>query len=105
MQRRRNCKQCSQCHLQKLIPTRKVIKTLFVGLLPKGRRKHEVRFDTKEEDLQVASRRVQIRCFRLKENCQQAILFPDSAVFTLNNCFLKEFEPINKQSCLKYRKD
>jgi len=40
MKRPLDAKLCSFCHLRLLIPDREVKKTLFVGLLQKGRKKH-----------------------------------------------------------------
>jgi len=56
-------------------------------------------------DLKTKKWRVQVRCFRLKEKIQTFVLFPDSASFSINNRFEKEFLPLPKQSSLKYRKD
>ena len=51
------------------------------------------------------AQKVQVRCVRLKEGAQTACLFPDVACVTLNQQRCCEFELVNKQSCLKYRKD
>jgi len=57
-----------------------------------------------EEDLSIQFK-IQVRCFRLKEGCQNTVLFPDSVNFIMRNLILKEFLPLHKQSSLKYRKD
>lgn len=41
----------------------------------------------------------------MKEGAQQFCLFPDIAEISLNGQRCNVFEPINRQSCLKYRKD
>ncbi len=81
------------------------MKTLFVGVLKQGRKRHEIVFNLDMMDLKTKKWRVQVRCFRLKDNIQTFSLFPDSASFSINNRFEKEFLPLPKQSSLKYRKD
>jgi hypothetical protein len=49
--------------------------------------------------------KLQIRCFRLKEITQYFALFPDYTNIFLNNYSVKEFQPLHRQSSLKYRKD
>jgi hypothetical protein len=95
---------CSFCHLRKLIPNRDTKRVIFLGLLQKGRKKHEITFNLTEEDLSIQFK-IQVRCFRIKEGCQNFVLFPDSATFVLKNTNIKEFIPIHRQSSLKYRKD
>jgi len=87
-----------------MIPHREAKKVLFVGLLRKGAKKHEILLNLGEEDMSIQYK-IQVRCFRLKEGCQNSILFPDSVNFSLRNIIVKEFVPLHKQSCLKYRKD
>ena len=96
---------CSYCHLKELIPMKETMKTLFVGVLKQGRKRHEIIFNLDMMDIKTKKWRVQVRCFRLKENIQTFSLFPDSASFSVNNRFEKEFLPLPKQSSLKYRKD
>lgn len=55
--------------------------------------------------LENSNQKLQVRCLRLKEGAQTSCIFPDIAEFLINNHKVRDFEPINKQSCLKYRKD
>ncbi len=77
---------------------------LFVGLLQKGRKKHEIFFNATEEDLSIQFK-IQIRCFRIKEGCQNFVLFPDAVTFSIRGSNVKEFAPLHRQSSLKFRKD
>ena len=49
--------------------------------------------------------KLQVRCFRLKEAAKNITLFPDTASLSVNGYSIKDFEPLHKQSCLKFRKD
>lgn len=104
MKREGSSQICSYCHLKKLVPNRQTKKVLFVGVLCKGKKKHQITFNLTEEDLKIQYK-IQIRCFRLKEGCQTSVIFPDAATFYLRNMAIKEFTPLHKQSSLKYRKD
>lgn len=46
-----------------------------------------------------------MRSIRLKEGAPTSCLFPDITEININGRNVKELEPINRQSCLKYRKD
>ena len=95
---------CAFCHLKLMLPNRQVKKTLFVGLLLKGRKRHEFTVPISEEDLSIQYK-VQVRCFKLNKNCQTNILFPDSIAFNSKNYTIKEMAPLHRQSSLKFRKD
>lgn len=93
---------CAYCFLERMAPLRRVVRPLFVGLLRKAYKKHHINFFLPEVE---GAQKVQVRCVRLKEGAQTACLFPDVACVTLNQQRCCEFELVNKQSCLKYRKD
>lgn len=95
---------CLPCHLERALPDRQVLKTLFIGYLHKDKKKHFCSFFLKPSEM-PAHARVQIRCFRLKEGCQNIMQFPDSATLTLQRSVVKEFTPLHRQSSLKHRKD
>lgn len=78
---------CAYCHLKELIPLKEVMKTLFVGVLKQGRKRHGITFNLDMLDLKTKKWRVQVRCFRLKDKVQTFVLFPDSASFSINNRF------------------
>lgn len=80
---------CSFCHLRKLIPTKDTVKTVFLGVLKQGRKRHEITFNLDLDDLRLKKLKLQVRCFRLKEKIQNYVLFPDSAAFTINKKFEK----------------
>lgn len=42
------------------------MKTLFVGVLKQGRKRHEIIFNLDMMDLKTKKWRIQVRCFRLK---------------------------------------
>ena len=50
MKREKGTRTCTFCHLRRLVPNRQTKKVLFVGLLQKGRKRHEVHFPLAEED-------------------------------------------------------
>lgn len=83
-------------------PVKRVVKTAYMGLLRKNVKKHSANFTVPPME---PNQKLQVRCLRLKEGAQTSCLFPDVAEITINTHRVKEFEPINKQSCLKYRKD
>ena len=95
---------CSYCQLKMMIPNKEVKKVLFIGMLKKNRKRHEFKFVMTEEDL-TSRYKVQVRSFRLKEMANHLIQFPDTLSMSVNNQKIKEFEPLHKQSCLKFRKD
>jgi hypothetical protein len=72
---------CAYCFLEKMSPLRKVVKPLFVGLMRKTFKKHQVSFFIPELEPQ---QKMQVRCVRLKDGAQTACLFPDVACITLN---------------------
>lgn len=90
--------------MRKMQPNKEVKKVIFVGVLAKGVKRHEILYYLTEEDLS-AQYKIQVRCFRIKEGCQMSCLFPDSSTFSMKSMILKEFTPLHKQSSLKYRKD
>jgi hypothetical protein len=47
-------------------PTKPVVKTIFAGVLKRGVKKHEISIKLDEEDI-VKKRRLQVRCFRIRE--------------------------------------
>ena len=104
MKRTEKTKHCYQCHLTRFNPTKPVVKTLFIGTLKRGVRKHELVFKMDDEDL-LGKKRVQVRCFRAKEEAKNTILFPDSFEMSVNGSHIKTLEPLHKQSSLKFRKD
>ena len=104
MKRKEKIKHCSMCHLKMLLPNKAVRKTLFLGFLRKGKRKHEFSIYLSEEDLAL-KHRLQVRCFRIKESTQNFVLFPDHTEICVNGVAVKEFNPLHRQSALKYRKD
>ena len=57
---------CSFCHLRELIPTRKVWKTLFQGVLKQGRKKHSIIFNLDINELRNKKYKLQVRSFRIK---------------------------------------
>jgi uncharacterized protein YaaR (DUF327 family) len=95
---------CLPCHLERLMPDRQVLKTLFIGYLNKDKKKHFCSFLQKPSEM-PPNAKVQIRCFKLKEGAQNIIQFPDSATFTMHKNIVKEFVPLHRQSSLKHRKD
>lgn len=106
MKRKLGTKNCAFCHLTLMIPNKEVKKVLFMGVLKKGKRKHECIMPLIESDLALSkTTKIQMRCFRLKETTQNFILFPDAATVFVNTFLLKDFTPIHRQSSLKYRKD
>lgn len=48
---------------------------------------------------------VQVRCIRVIESTQNINLFPDAVSVEFNKQSVKDFQPLHKQSSLKYRKD
>ncbi len=48
---------------------------------------------------------IQVRCIRIMESTQNINLFPDAASVEFNKQTVKDFQPLHKQSSLKYRKD
>ena len=75
-----------------------------MGILKKSKRKHEFNIHLSDEDLSMKYK-LQVRCFRLKQATQFFVLFPDYTNIVINNYSLKEFNPLHRQSSLKYRKD
>lgn len=65
MKKKMSSTHCSFCHLALLVPHKKVKKTLFLGVLKKGVKRHEISFSMGVEDVGLRYR-VQVRCFRLK---------------------------------------
>ena len=63
---------------------------LFVGLLRKGRKRHEISLPLNEEEMSIQYK-IQVRCLRLKEDCQSGVLFPDSCNFSLRSIILRDF--------------
>lgn len=104
MKRKSTTTYCCYCQLKFMIPNKEVKKVLYMGVLKKQRKRHEFMFTLTEDDMSMRYK-VQVRCFRLKENASNLILFPDTACVSVNNQRVKEFEPLHKQSCLKFRKD
>lgn len=102
MKKKFNSEFCPYCHIQKMAPLKRVQKTVYLGLFRKNVRKHiaNINFPYLENN-----QRLQVRSIRLKEGAPTSCLFPDLAEININGRNVKEFEPINKQSCLKYRKD
>lgn len=86
-----------------MVPVKKIIKTVYIGLLRRNVKKHCANFPMPA--LENSNQKLQVRCLRLKEGAQTSCIFPDIAEFLINNHKVRDFEPINKQSCLKYRKD
>jgi hypothetical protein len=85
-----------------MAPLKRPIKTIYVGLMKKSKKKHIANFLIPDIE---QNQKVQVRCIRLKEGAQLSCLFPDVAELSMNGQRCNMFEPINKQSCLKYRKD
>lgn len=85
-----------------MVPLKQVVHTAWLGILRKGVKKHSATFRLPQL---APTQKVQVRCLRLKEGAQTSCLFPDKADFVVNRIPSARFEPINKQSCLKYRKD
>lgn len=104
MRRTEESQLCLYCNLKRLIPNKEVKKILFAGILQKNRKKHIIKFSMLEQDLSIRFK-IQVRCFRLKPDCDNFILFPDSAKFKLKEHEVQDFQPIHRQSSLKYRKD
>jgi hypothetical protein len=71
-----------------IIPNKEAKKTLFIGFLKKGRKRHEFSLNLTEEDIAV-KHRLQVRCFRVKESTQNFILFPDFIDIVINNFSVK----------------
>jgi len=99
------------CHLKLMIPNRVVWDEVFVGLLKKGKKRHEISFTLSDDMVTFLkskkdfSYRLQLRSFRLKPQTQNQNLFPDSCTITINSKELKDLKPLHKQSSLKYRRD
>lgn len=85
-----------------MVPVKRVVKTVYIGLFRRNVRKHlaNVFFPHIEQ-----SQKLQVRSIRLKEGAPTSCLFPDITEININGRNVKELEPINRQSCLKYRKD
>lgn len=95
--------ECLPCHLKLIVPNRRVKKQLFLGTLARGCKRHEINFTLDLSEMEGC--RLQMRCFRLKENMSNFILFPDLASIEVNGVHTKDFIPLHRQSSLKYRKD
>ena len=87
-----------------MLPNRQVKKVIFVGVLNKKRKKSEIQYRLAEEDLNKKYK-LQVRSMRLKEECQNVILFPDSVNMKQKQFNIAQYKPIHAQSSLKYRKD
>jgi hypothetical protein len=93
------------------MPNKLVMQEMFVGLLKKNKKRHEITFQLSEQMFHFLkskkdfSHKLMLRCFRLKPQTQNQNLFPDSCMITINGKELKEFKPLHKQSSLKYRRD
>ena len=104
MKRTDKAKHCYNCHLSRLFPTKPVKKTLFIGTLKRGIKRHEITLKVDDEDL-LAKKKIQVRCLRVKGEAKNIILFPDSFDISVNGSHIKSLEPLHKQSSLKFRKD
>lgn len=71
-----------------MIPVKRVIKPVYMGLLRKNTKKHNATFTVPELSL---TQKLQVRCLRIKDGAQNSCLFPDIAEITINNHRVKEF--------------
>jgi hypothetical protein len=85
-----------------MMPLKRVVHTVYVGHLKKSAFRHQAKFVMPAIS---ATQYYQFRCLRLKEGAQASCLFPDIAEFQFNSHSVRIFNPINKLSSLKYRKD
>jgi hypothetical protein len=65
MKKKAGTKYCVYCHLRRLLPNRETKKVLFMGVLRKGKKRHEFTITLQEEDLSMKYR-LQVRSFRVK---------------------------------------
>ena len=85
-----------------MIPTKKVVKTAYIGLMRKNAKKHTATITFPEV---LEDQKLEVRCLRVKDGAQNACLFPDITEIRINDHLVQDFDPISKISCLKYRKD
>ena len=94
------------CYMKQMNPLKHTLKEVFVGFLVKGREKHEIHINLKED---LRNKEVEIRCMRIKHNerglTSNLNLFPDACSVIINNKMIREFTPLHKQSSLKFRRD
>jgi hypothetical protein len=110
---------CTFCQLYNLNPMQLVKNVLFVGRLTKGIKRHEIEFEVPNPmgNSELASTNnkspegcfIEVRSIRLKDHTDEVSnfinLFPDACTIMINNRHIKEFNPLHKQSSLKYRRD
>lgn len=78
------------CHLKLMIPNKIVLTEIFVGVMRKNRKRHEIYFNMNESMVEYlkskkdGSIRLQVRCSRLKPETNNQTLFPDSCVVNIN---------------------
>ena len=78
-----------------MTPNHVAIRELFVGVLKKNKKIHDINFNLNEELYSFIrsnkdySYRLQLRCFRLKQQTQNQNLFPDNCRITINGKELK----------------
>ena len=81
MKKKANAEYCCYCHLEKMIPVKRVIKPVYLGLFRRNIRKHMTSFFVPELE---ANQKFQVRCLRLKEGAPTSCLFPDMADIMMN---------------------
>jgi hypothetical protein len=113
---------CIFCQLQNLNPLHPVKCALFVGLLAKDTKIHEVEFEVpkphptanmeqhpRDTKSQSSPSLIEVRSLRLKDRNDEVSnfinLFPDACTVMINGRHIKEFTPLHRQSSLKYRRD
>lgn len=65
-----------------MIPVKKVIKTVYLGLLRKNVKKHYTNIFI---PVLENNQKLQVRCLRLKDGAQTSCLFPDITEILINN--------------------
>lgn len=114
---------CVFCQLKNMNPLKPVKEQLFVGVLERNTKRHDLVFNFTEKNnssfipekfksLNVNINHkssIEVRSLRIKEtydhNSSYIILFPDACNFILNGRLIKDFNPLHRQSSLKYRRD
>lgn len=120
MQRENNC---SFCQLRNINPLQRASTPLFLGILKKGTKRHELQFELSASHLNLQLSEfsqkyagdhstmptIELRSIRMKGTVDPVSnfinLFPDACSLMINAKLIRQFEPLHKQSSLKYRRD
>lgn len=86
MKKKINSEFCCYCHIEKMIPVKKVVSTLYLGHFKRNIKKHHTSFFVPSIP---PSQKIQVRCLRLREGAPTSCLFPDMAEIVMNGHHVK----------------